>query len=229
MVHSAQAYVSLAAPYPVTALSSDTRATAYAADGTVRFSLMSKHADPAVGWTDPSVDIGAFTAAILTKPQTLTSGKTYPVMHLVKTDDLVRKLEQLSGAKVAWEPLSKDELHDMMAGKPFGEMLEVAMSEMFQCVSRSHLLDAAQPGTDTRPRSPQVRRLYARGPHVLRHVLARGGPEPRAGRPGDHVRRVGRALGVEAVSGACLSVAIQGCTGLAKGNKGHLCVSSWAT
>lgn len=95
---------------------------------------MSQHADPAVGWTDSSVDLGVFTAAVLNHPLSLTSGKTYPVMAHVATDDLVRGIERVTGGKAVWEPLSKDELHAMMEGKPFGEVLEAAASDMFECV-----------------------------------------------------------------------------------------------
>jgi len=95
---------------------------------------MSQHADPAVGWTDSSVDLGVFTAAVLNHPLSLTSGKTYPVMAHVATDDLVRGIERATGGKAVWEPLSKDELHAMMEGKPFGEVLEAAASDMFECV-----------------------------------------------------------------------------------------------
>ncbi|GAA5907809.1 hypothetical protein JCM8208_001952 [Rhodotorula glutinis] len=103
-------------------------------DGTIRFALMSQHADPAVGWTDSSVDLGVFTAAVLDKPLSLTSGKTYPVMAHAATADLVSEIERATGDKTVWEPLSKDELHAMMDGKPFGEVLEAAATDMFDSI-----------------------------------------------------------------------------------------------
>ncbi|GAA5942190.1 hypothetical protein JCM3775_001348 [Rhodotorula graminis] len=103
-------------------------------DGTIRFALMSQHADPAVGWTDSSVDLGVFAAAVLNKPLSLTSGKVYPVMAHCSTADLVRGIERATGDKAVCEPLSKDKLHAMMDGKPFGEVLEAAASDMFDFI-----------------------------------------------------------------------------------------------
>ncbi|BGP41366.1 hypothetical protein JCM10450v2_005408 [Rhodotorula kratochvilovae] len=103
-------------------------------DGTFRVCLMSKNPDPAVGWTDPTVDLGVFAAAVLNKPLSLTSGKTYPVMSLVKTGDLIKHVEERSGVKAVWEPLSGEELHAMLGDKPHGDMLEAAASDMFNFI-----------------------------------------------------------------------------------------------
>lgn len=134
-------------PLPNPSVDAHPRTSPSAADGTIRFALMSQHADPAVGWTDSSVDLGVFTAAVLDKPLSLTSGKTYPVMAHAATADLVSEIERATGDKTVWEPLSKDELHAMMDGKPFGEVLEAAATDMFECVSPSLSLAPASPST----------------------------------------------------------------------------------
>lgn len=105
-----------------------------AADGTVRFALMPKHADPAVGWTDSKVDFGVFVAAILNKPLSLTSGKTYPVMTVGgnSSAELAARYAAKTGEAAAWEPLEVDEFRAMMSKVPFGEVMEGAALDLFK-------------------------------------------------------------------------------------------------
>ncbi|GJN90204.1 hypothetical protein Rhopal_003203-T1 [Rhodotorula paludigena] len=105
-------------------------------DGTVRFALMPKHADPAVGWTDSKVDFGVFVAAILNKPLSLTSGKTYPVMTVGgnSSAELAARYAAKTGEAAAWEPLEVDEFKAMMSKVPFGEVMEGAALDLFNFI-----------------------------------------------------------------------------------------------
>ncbi|GAA5908709.1 hypothetical protein JCM6882_008180 [Rhodosporidiobolus microsporus] len=110
-------------------------------DGTVRFCMSDKNTDPSVGFLDDA-DVGAFVSAIFSKPLSLVSGKTYPVMSSsTSASDFAATYAAKTGDKVAVEPISKDEINAMMAGVPFGEMIAAAANDMFE------YLDSTPAGT----------------------------------------------------------------------------------
>ncbi|GAA5825104.1 hypothetical protein JCM11251_006100 [Rhodosporidiobolus azoricus] len=111
------------------------------ADGTVRFCMSDKNADPSVGFLDAS-DVGAFVSSIFSKPLPLVSGKTYPIMtSSVSAANFAATYAAKTGDKVVVEPISADEINAMMAGVPFGEMIAAAANDMFE------YLDSTPAGT----------------------------------------------------------------------------------
>ncbi|BGP17627.1 hypothetical protein JCM10213_001278 [Rhodosporidiobolus nylandii] len=106
-------------------------------DGTVRF--CSRNQQPGAGLYD-AADVGVFVAAILSKPLSVVSGKTYPVMSTPSSlSDFAAVYAAKTGDKVVVDPLSKEEIHSLMSGQPFAEVIEAAVNDAFDYLDSTGL------------------------------------------------------------------------------------------